>query len=56
MKSLSPEDGGGICVIYRFDGEATRLRVRARTTEGDYGDIRLTVVANIPPRKSAQVR
>lgn len=45
-----------MCATYRFEGGATRLRVRARTTEGDYGDVRLTVVAKIPPKKSAQVR
>lgn len=32
-----------------------RLRIRVRTTEGDYGDVRLTVVAKTSPRKSAQV-
>ena len=53
---LSPENGGGVCATYRFEGGATKLRVRARTTEGDYGDVRLTVVAKIPPKKSAQVR
>lgn len=45
-----------MCATYRFEGGATRLTVRARTTEGDYGDVRLTVVARIPPKKSAQVR
>lgn len=53
---LSPENGGGVCATYRFEGGATKLRVRARTTEGDYGYVRLTVVAKIPPKKSAQVR
>ncbi|CAM9658675.1 unnamed protein product, partial [Pylaiella littoralis] len=53
---LSPENGGGVCAAYRFEGGATRLRVTVRTTEGDYGDVRLTVVAKIPPKKSAQLR
>lgn len=44
-----------MCATYRFEGGATKLRVTIRTTEGDYGDIRLTVVAKIPPKKSAQV-
>lgn len=56
VTSLRPENGGGVCATYRFEGGATRLRVRARTTEGDYGDVRLTVVAEIPHKKSAQVR
>eukprot|EP00903_Cladosiphon_okamuranus_P008387 g8063.t1 len=55
VKYLSHENGGGVCATYRFEGDATRLRVKARTTEGDYGDVRLTVVAKIPPKKSAQV-
>eukprot|EP00752_Nemacystus_decipiens_P012116 g10741.t1 len=55
VTSLSPENGGGVCATYRFEDGGTRLRVRARTTEGDYGDVRLTVVAKIPPKKSAQV-
>lgn len=56
MTSLSPENGGGVCATYRFEGGATRLRLRARTTEGDYGDVCMTVVAKIPPKKSAQVQ
>ncbi|CBN79191.1 Bardet-Biedl syndrome protein 7 [Ectocarpus siliculosus] len=55
VTSLSPENGGGVCATYRFESGATRLRLRARTTEGDYGDVRMTVVAKIPPKKSAQV-
>ncbi|CAM9337349.1 unnamed protein product, partial [Hapterophycus canaliculatus] len=55
VTSLSPANGGGRCATYRFEGGATRLRLRARTTEGDYGDVRLTVVAKTPPTKSAQV-
>ncbi|CAM9371775.1 unnamed protein product [Ectocarpus sp. 13 AM-2016] len=54
VTSLSPENGGGVCATYRFESGATRLRLRARTTEGDYGDVRMTVVAKIPPKKSAQ--
>ncbi len=45
-----------MCATYRFEGGATRLRIKARTTEGDYGDVRLTVVAKISPKKSAQAR
>lgn len=56
VTSLSPENGGGVCATYRFEGGATKLRIMARTTEGDYGDVSLTVVAKIPPKKSAQVR
>lgn len=56
VSSLSLEDGGGICATYRCEGGVRRLRIRARTTEGDYGDVRLTVVAKTPPKKSAQVR
>ncbi|CAM9764264.1 unnamed protein product [Scytosiphon promiscuus] len=55
VTSLSPANGGGLCATYRFEGGATRLRLTARTTEGDYGDVRLTVVAKTPPKKSAQV-
>lgn len=52
---LSPEHGGGVCATYRCDDGTTKLKIKARTTEGDYGDIRLTVVAKTPPKKSAQV-
>lgn len=52
---LSPEHGGGVCATYRCDGGTTKLALKARTTEGDYGDVRLTVVARTPPKKSAQV-
>lgn len=45
-----------MCATYRFEGGTTRLRIKARTTEGDYGDVRLTVVAKISPKKSAQAR
>lgn len=55
VNQLSPEHGGGICATYRCDGGTTKLTIKARTTEGDYGDVRLTIVANTPPKKSAQV-
>ncbi|CAM9167863.1 unnamed protein product [Discosporangium mesarthrocarpum] len=53
--TCTPEVGGGTCVTYRCQEDMTRLVIKARTTEGDYGEIRLTVVAKTLPKKTAQV-
>ncbi|CAM9128537.1 unnamed protein product, partial [Choristocarpus tenellus] len=55
ITSLSPEGGDGICATYRCQEAMTRLMIKTRTTEGDYGDICLTVVAKTPSNKTAQV-
>lgn len=53
VNPMDPERPG-MLATYRCQDETCRLVIRARTTEGDYGEVSLTVVALTKPAKTAQ--
>lgn len=44
-----------LLATYRCQESVNRLEIAARTVEGQYGDVQVTVIANVTPGKTAQI-
>ena len=44
-----------LLATYRCQESVSRLEIAARTVEGQYGDVQMTVIANVSPGKTGQI-